>query len=221
MIQLNPKTLHIKLQENGFEIIDNGAPLVSLLDVDFELVYEPSVMKNYQYMIREPLIEPIGRIARKLSADDKTLVIRSGWRSFQHQKILWDRNWNRMRKKFPKRSEKRLIDKVSYFIAPPTKSTHSTGGAVDALILDNRTDRILDFGTNKGLVIDLNKRCYPHHPDISGEPRVNRDLLIGLFEAEGFVCDLKEFWHFDHGNIGWAIEKNEKHAIYGVIEKLS
>jgi D-alanyl-D-alanine dipeptidase len=35
----------------------------------------------------------------------------------------------------------------------------------------------------------------------------NRKLLIGLFEDEDFVVDIKEYWHFDYGNASWAIEK--------------
>jgi D-alanyl-D-alanine dipeptidase len=44
-------------------------------------------------------------------------------------------------------------------------------------------------------------------------------MLIGLFESEDFVCDMKEYWHFDYGNIGWAIKKGKDHAIFGILEK--
>ena len=124
-----------------------------------------------------------------------------------------------MKKKFPGKSDDEISETTSYFIAPPTKSTHSTGGAIDALIFDERTMQILDFGSNKGLRINLDKKCYPHHPEIETEAKENRKLLMGLFQDEGFVCDLKEFWHFDYGNIGWSIEKKEDFAFYGIIEK--
>jgi D-alanyl-D-alanine dipeptidase len=97
---------------------------------------------------------------------------------------------------------------------------HATGGAVDTLILDEATDRVLDFGTNDGLEIQLSRRCYPEHPEVGEEAMSNRRLLIGLFEDEGFVCDLKEFWHFDYGNVIWAASRNEDHAIYGAIGAL-
>lgn len=97
------------------------------------------------------------------------------------------------------------------------KSMHATGGAVDALIYDLCTDSVLDFGTNDGLNISLGRRCYTDHPGVSPGARKNRKLLVGLFEQEDFVPDRKEFWHFDHGNAVWAIEKKKEYAIYGII----
>lgn len=215
---IESKDIAHKRLESSYPVIDNGSPLKSLKDTAFKLIYEPSLMKNYHYFIREEIVEKIGRISEKLNYQDKTLVIRSAWRSFKHQRLLWERNHRAILKQFPKKSIKELDEIVSCFIAPYNKSTHTTGGAIDALILENKTNQILDFGTNTGLTIELNKKCYPHHPEISEEAKVNRALLIGLFEQEDFVCDLKEYWHFDYGNVGWAIEKGKDHAFYGVIE---
>lgn len=77
----------------------------------------------------------------------------------------------------------------------------------------------MDFGTNDGFKINLTKKCYPGHPQISNEAKENRALLIHLFEEEDFVVDLKEYWHFDFGNAGWALEKGKDHAFYGIIEQ--
>ena len=65
--------------------------------------------------------------------------------------------------------------------------------------------------------MNLNDKCYPYHPYITPEAKNNRKLLIGLFEEEDFVVDIKEYWHFDYGNASWAIEKGKGHAIYGII----
>ena len=97
---------------------------------------------------------------------------------------------------------------------------HSTGGAVDGLIYDLINDCVMDFGTNKGLSIDLNELCFPYHPDISTTAKSNRKLLIDLFEKEGFVCDNKEYWHFDYGNAVWAAKTEKKHAFYNVVKRL-
>lgn len=208
--------LHKKLEAN-FPIRDNGSPLVSLQKVTQHLIYEPSIMKGYAYLIREELVEKVIRISEKLQQKDKKLVIRSVWRSFKHQRILWERRVSAMKKKHPSKSMDEIHQLVSYYIAPPEKSTHSTGGAIDALIYDNKSDQILDFGTNKGYSIELSKECYPYHPGISQKAKDNRKLLIDLFEDEDFVCDMKEYWHFDYGNIGWAIEKGKDHAFFGIL----
>ncbi|MEQ9405602.1 MAG: M15 family metallopeptidase [Cyclobacteriaceae bacterium] len=200
------------------EIREDNSPMRSLRDAGFNLIYEPSIKKDYRYLVREPIFEKIGRISRVLDASDKQLIIRSVWRSFDHQRMLWENCVDSQRKKYPEMEMDEIHKIVSYFIAPPKESTHTTGGAVDALIFDLKTDQVMDFGTNDGLKIDLNKKCYPHHPEISNEAKENRALLIGLFEQEDFVVDLKEYWHFDYGNAGWALEKAKDYAIYGIIE---
>jgi predicted amino acid racemase/D-alanyl-D-alanine dipeptidase len=200
------------------KIIDNHSSLISLKDSEFNLIFEPSVQKDYQYLVREAVFEKIGRISKILDEQDKKLIIRSAWRSFAHQKLLWEEKVDYMQKEYPKLELEEIKENVSYFIAPPIKSMHATGGAVDALIYDLKNDCVMDFGTNKGLNIDLSDKCYPYHPFIPFSAKRNRELLINLFENEDFAVDIKEYWHFDYGNVSWAIEKGEKDSIYGIIE---
>ena len=208
--------LHKQL-ETTFPVRENNEPLVSLLNTGFDLIFEPSVMKDYQYLVRRALVEKIGSISQKLAKQDKTLIIRSAWRSFEHQRILWNNKVRFLQGEHPEKTLEEIQHLVADFIAPEQKSTHATGGAVDALIYDKKNEQVLDFGTNKGYDIDLTKLCYPHHPEIADQARENRALLMGLFEKEGFICDLKEYWHFDYGNIGWAIERGRLYAVYGIV----
>ena len=198
-------------------IIDDNTPLISLKKSEFNLVLEPSVQKDYQYMVREAVYEKIGRISKILDQQDRRLIIRSAWRSFEHQRRLWEEKVDFMQDKFPDKELEEIQENVSYFIAPPTKSLHATGGSVDALIYDLKNECVMNFGTNDGLKIELNDKCYPLHPHIPPEAKENRKLLIGLFEDEDFAVDLKEYWHFDYGNVSWAIEKEEESSIYGIV----
>jgi len=200
-------------------IQEDHSPLVSLKDLGFNLIFEPSMKRGYEYRARETVCEKIGRISRRLEEQDKVLIIRSVWRSFAHQAQLWEAKVAVMRKKFPHKELKYIEETVSHFVAPPKKSMHATGGAVDALIYDSQTDRVLDFGNNEGLTLELDETAYPYHPDISPAAKRNRKLLIQLFEAEDFVVDIMEYWHFDFGNVSWATEKGQKSARYGVIEE--
>ncbi len=199
-------------------IKDDNSPLISLKESGFNLIFEPSVKKDYQYKVREAVFEKIGRISKILDKEDKVLIIRSVWRSFAHQKLLRDRRFKIIKKEHPNESEKEIYKVVSYFIASEKKSMQSTGGAVDALIYDLKKDCVMDFGNNNGLHLELNKTCYPFHPDITPQVRKNRELLINLFDKENFVVDPKEYWHFDYENVIWAIEKGKKHAKYGIIK---
>ena len=201
-------------------IRDDGSPLVSLKDSGFNLMFEPSMMEGYDYRVRQAVYEKIGRISQRLEQQDKLLIIRSVWRSFAHQRLLWQKKFAVMQQNSPDKSDKEIKEIVSHFIAPATKSMHATGGSVDALIHDGKTDRVLDFGNNDGLNLKLDETCYPYHPGISPEARHNRQLLVQLFEAEGFVVDILEYWHFDYGNANWAADKGQAQARYGVIESL-
>ncbi len=200
-------------------IKEDNSPLISLKESGFNLMFEPSVKKDYKYLVRETIFEKIGRISKILEEQDKVLIIRSVWRSFAHQKLLRDIRVKIIQKEHPKKSLDEIITVVSYFTAPEEESMHSTGGAVDALIYDLKKDAVMDFGNNDGLHLELNKTCYPFHPDITPQVTKNRELLISLFDKEDFVVDPKEYWHFDYGNVIWAIEKGEKYAKYNIIKK--
>lgn len=202
----------------GISIKEDHSPLLNLNESGFNLMFEPSSQKGYQFMVREAVYEKIGRISKHLDMEDKTLWLRSAWRSFEHQRLLWQVRVAQLQEEYPKKELEEIEELVSYFIAPPSKSMHATGGAVDALIYDLKHNAIMRFGTNDGFKITLNDKCYPYHPYITPEAKNNRKLLIGLFEAEDFVVDLKEYWHFDYGNISWAIDKGKKQAIYGIVE---
>ncbi len=200
-------------------IKENNSPLISLKNSGLNLMFEPSVKKEYNYRVREEIYEKIGRISRKLNSHDKVLIIRSVWRSFKHQRILWEEKVASFHKEHPEKEMEEIEEQVSYFIAPPEESMHSTGGAVDALLYDLKKECIMDFGTNKGLNIELSDKCYPYYPYIPTHARNNRKLLIDLFEEEDFTCDIKEYWHFDYGTAGWAVEKGKKEAFYGIIRE--
>jgi D-alanyl-D-alanine dipeptidase len=207
---------HQKLLPNIL-VQENNCRLVSLLDSGLNLFLEPSIKKDYKYMVREVIFEKIARISKHLDKENKKLIIRSVWRSFDHQRLLWEDKVASLKKEHPKKQLDEITEFVSYFIAPPSKSMHSTGGAVDALIYDLKNDCVMDFGTNDGLIIELSDKCYPYHPHISIEAKENRKLLIDLFEEEDFVVDLKEYWHFDFGNAGWAVGKENDQAFYDII----
>jgi D-alanyl-D-alanine dipeptidase len=198
-------------------IKENNSPFISLKDTGFNLIFEPSIKKDNKFLVRAEIVEKIGRISKLLDREDKVLIIRSAWRSFEHQQLLLKHYFQVIQKEQPDKSTEEIHEIVSGFIAPREQSMHTTGGAVDALIYDLKNDCIMDFGTNNGYKIEHTNECYPLHPGIRPRAKENRKLLIDLFVNEDFVCDLKEYWHFDYGNAIWAIEKGEQYPMYGVV----
>jgi predicted amino acid racemase/D-alanyl-D-alanine dipeptidase len=208
---------HLQAMPN-IMIKDDQSALMNLNESGFNLMFEPSIQEGYRFLVRAAVYDKIGRISKRLDLEDKTLWLRSAYRSFEHQQRLWESRVASLQKEFPQKELEEIEELVSYFIAPPSKSMHSTGGAVDALIYDLTTDSILRFGTNDGYKINLNDKCYPYHPYITPEAKNNRRLLIDLFQDEDFVVDIKEYWHFDYGNVSWAIEKGRNQAMFGIIK---
>ena len=58
-------------------IRDDGSRLISLQESGFDLIFEPSIMKDYKYLVRAAVHDKIGTISRLLSDMDKRLIIRS------------------------------------------------------------------------------------------------------------------------------------------------
>lgn len=200
---------------------DDGSPLVSLKGSGLPLMFEPSMIDGYDYRVREAIYAKIARISLRLKTQHKVLIIRSAWRSFDHQTRLWQDKVAVMRKDHPTQDQDEIDEIVSRFVAPPEESMHATGGAVDALIYDHRARRVLDFGNNEGLKLELDETCYPDHPGIAEPARRNRRLLMGLFEEEGFVVDCIEYWHFDYGNASWAAATGSRVAQFGIVKSLT
>ena len=69
-------------------IKESNSPLVSLKEAGFNLIFEPCIQKDYKFSVRAEIVEKVGRISRLLDKEDKVLIIRSAWRSFEHQQRL-------------------------------------------------------------------------------------------------------------------------------------
>lgn len=196
---------------------DDNSPLVPLTEASDLFVYEPSLFEGDKYMIRKEVAEKLNRINDILREEKMVLYIKSLWRSPLHQAEISNHKFAILKKLYPTKTVDQINAIVSYFVPSEYQSMHRTGGAVEALICDLETKQILDFGSNSGDQIDLDVKCYPYYPDISHLARKNRNLLIGIFEQEGFVVSPIEYYHFDYGNVAWATGKNRDHAIYGPI----
>jgi D-alanyl-D-alanine dipeptidase len=105
--------------------------------------------------------------------------------------------------------------------APPP---HSTGGAVDLTIVDEK-GQPLDMGSE----IDALPPCaLPHHyygksDPVSVKIQANRDLLRTVMISAGFERLPREWWHFSYGDQMWALlqsikDRRKVSAIYGRLD---
>lgn len=108
-----------------------------------------------------------------------------------------------------------LYESVHRSTAVPTVAGHPTGGAVDIIILDLKTNKFLDFGTQ--IYNYLTKDYYVFSPYISAKAKQNRMLLRNLMLGVGFAPFDGEWWHFSYGDREWAFYYKKEFAIYNQI----
>lgn len=132
--------------------------------------------------------------------------------------VRWaeDLDDEQMKSEFYPRVEKSRLFEDGYIAA---KSGHSRGSTVDLTIqpVDARPgptphsphpegscfgpveDRAPDASLDMGTAFDcFDVLSHTANPAITGEARVNRDLLVDVLAAEGFTNLPEEWWHFTH-----------------------
>jgi D-alanyl-D-alanine dipeptidase len=201
---------------SSIAIHENYSSLVPLKKPASKLIFEPAILVDYTYPIRQEVAGKISRINRVLNKQGKILMIRSAWHSEAEQVSIRQDRLCTLKTEFPNQSTDELEELAARFYSPKEESMDKTGGAIEALICDGKTNQVLDFGNNIGSKIALSDYCYPYHPDISSIGKTNRKLLIDVFDYEGFTLDHRKYWHFDYGNVNWAIQMEKKTAKYGV-----
>jgi len=113
---------------------------------------------------------------------------------------------------------KELWERTSEFIADPGGSPpHTTGGAVDCTVIVEKSGKELPMGTAIDTVDD---RSNFWHPAIKGVVRQNRQMLLRIMTAAGFVNAATEWWHYSFGDQYWAAFLGKPQAIYGKVESV-
>ena len=108
---------------------------------------------------------------------------------------------------------------ASRYVSPPDLAPHTTGAAVDVLLLDEDGDPV-DVGCPINASPEESEgRCYTDHPAVTGAPRDHRRALVRAMTAAGFVNYPTEWWHWSYGDRYWAMHTGAPAAIYGVVER--
>jgi D-alanyl-D-alanine dipeptidase len=95
-------------------------------------------------------------------------------------------------------------------IVPP----HSTGGAVDVIIMDS-SGEILDMGAGFN---DLTVATYTNYVGVSPVVAKNRKMLVLVMEKSGFVNYPTEWWHWSYGDQYWAAMTGAECSILKILE---
>ena len=143
--------------------------------------------------------------------DGARLLVLECYRPLELQRRYWETDLAGLGKRYPDWSGERLLQENAKFVAPPWNvPPHSTGGAVDLVLVDE-DGRELDMGSA------LNEEGPLMRTDADGIPpeaKANRRTLLEAMTSAGFVNYPHEWWHFSYGDRYWAYTAGESVARY-------
>lgn len=205
----------------GIEIKECGEPLVEL--VETSRLRLGLVQKGYKprFLVRKGLAERLIRAIEYLP-NHWGLVVVEGWRSMEHQKHSWDTKWSIFKKEHPDWTDEEIDKSVRLIVARPNPlANHHCGGAVDVVLIDVRTGKLVEMGTPypyDQMPASITRLFPMHHSDVEPLARENRRILREAMQAIGCVYFPHEWWHYCWNDRMWAVYTNQKECGYGPVE---
>lgn len=211
-------------------IVENHEPMIDLKNQK-EIVYGPSpeIPNNTDYTkLRKHVYEKLLE-AQALLPKGLHFCLYEGYRSLTLQKMLFDNRYAWVKQQHPHWTPSQIFTDTTKLVSPVINQDgsnnippHSTGGAIDVYLIDDKGHAI-DMGMHpKDWVEDDGILSLTASPVISLEAKKNRKIMSQALITVGFVNYPTEYWHWSYGDRYWAYQKNAPHAIYGsYVEKLN
>lgn len=210
---LAPKISDYKIHNIKFQ--DNNEKLIDLTDKKYknEKILFPYTSHPYKFKVREGLQKALFKMVALLPKDIGIFVY-SCYRPINVQKELIEKSFLKEKRKNPLYSDEKIYEKVFEFLSPVEKvmAPHSTGGAIDMVLIDLKTKKLLAMGR----VFEADKKSHTFNRNISNEERRNRKILLKAALKASLINYPYEFWHFSYGDNYWAYYMNKK-PLYKVI----
>jgi D-alanyl-D-alanine dipeptidase len=226
---------HIPLSDNGEKLVPIEDPQILFFSPHpYQSLGAPYGQAS-PFVLREGLVERLRRAQRQLSAlrpgfrlkifdGFRPLSVQSYMVEYTFMKIAEERSLETERLSHLQREE--IYGEVFKLFARPNPDPqapppHSTGGAVDLTIVDERGEPI-DMGSEIDSMPPLShpNHFFGKHDRESVQRQANRDLLRTVMVGAGFERLPREWWHFSYGDQLWALvqtlkEKRLIHAKFG------
>lgn len=182
-------------------------------------LYEDYIKKHPGYKgiyLRASVIKRLVKVSKSLPKN-WTLVVRAGHRPVEVQKALFQKVFEKLSVDNPGLNHEQLTNLTRGYVSDVTQKSppHCTGSAVDVDVMDNRTGKLVDFGSQVNEDSDIS---HIHSNRISRDQYSNRVTLLESMLKAGFAPLAEEWWHFSYGDQTWAAFYNRPHAIYSIKE---
>lgn len=134
--------------------------------------------KAKAYMIPDAA-ESLQRVQQSLTSHNLSLVVWDAYRPLSVSRALW----------------RATPESQKHYVADPNiGSNHNRGCAADLTLLDMQSGQQVDMPSSFD---DFSERASPDFDDTDKQRAGYRDLLKGLMEANGFIVNKHEWWHYD------------------------
>ncbi|MDX2031817.1 MAG: M15 family metallopeptidase [Blastocatellia bacterium] len=139
-----------------------------------------AVYKEARAFLQRPAAEALIRVNQSLRKKGYGVLVFDGYRPWSVTRDFWDSTPPSKRN----------------FVANPAKgSKHNRGCAVDLSLFELSTGEEVEMPSEYD---EMTERAYPTYDGGTQESRRIRDLLRSAMEAEGFIVNDYEWWHFDY-----------------------
>lgn len=201
--------MKIKSKSLNEELVPITKPILSGYDKNFNDMLR---ITGSQIYVRETVLEKLNEAQTKLSSFNSNLFlfVTYGYRSLEVQTKLFLQLLSKNTSFFTDPID--LYEEIHRYVAVPTVAGHPTGGAIDILIYNIKTNQFLDFGARQ--YDFLKEKCYVFSPTISQSGMKNRMLLRKILTEVGFAPFDGEWWHFSYGDKEWAFYYKKQLALY-------
>lgn len=204
------------------------SPLVRLepdRHIEIRMQYPTKRMKHAEpeCLVRKEIPDMLHKAAKYLPPGYRFCVW-DAWRPFALQQELYDACAERIIRQFGLQDapEEEQKDAVLDFVSEPLPDefcppVHTTGGAIDLTVLDNR-GYPLDMGTGFDNFTDMAFTAYFEQTGPI-QVRDNRRLLYHAMRLAGFTNLPSEWWHYDYGDRFWAYYQKQPAFYSGIFRK--
>lgn len=203
----DPRVLTVPIEECGESLVDlRDFPVAATTEHP-----RASSPADKRLHCREGVAERLMKADRALPENIGLLVLECH-RPLKLQKQYWETDLAGLRDKHPDWAEERLVEENAKFVAPPwIIPPHSTGGAVDLVLVDSKGQEI-DMGSPLN---EAGPLMHTAAKGISPEAANNRRILLEAMGSAGFVNYSYEWWHYSFGDRYWALITEAPAALYG------
>jgi D-alanyl-D-alanine dipeptidase len=129
---------------------------------------------------QRPAAQALLRAHRSLMKEGYGVLIHDAYRPWYVTKVFWDAT---------------PVDKHAFVADPQHGSKHNRGCAIDMSIYDLKTGKAVEMPS---LYDEMSERAYSNYAGGTAEQNRLRAILRTAMEAEGYVVNPTEWWHFDY-----------------------